>query len=247
MERLQKVIANRGYCSRRKAEELIQKGLVMVNGELIKELGFKVSADDEIEVEGVLLEKPELVYYVLNKPRGYISTVDDEFNRKSVIELIEPQTVNERIFPVGRLDKDTTGLLLLTNDGAFMNTMSHPKFKIPKTYQARIKGVISKEDLRKLLDGVFIEHGVKVRADHYEILERNKAEQTSVINLTIHDGKNHQVKRMFSVIGYPVKKLKRIAYGTLELGNMPIGSYRRLKKGELTDLLAMANHGKTAK
>lgn len=247
MERLQKVIANRGYCSRRKAEQLIEQGMVMVDGKLVTELGVKVAPNATIEVEGILLEKPELVYYLVNKPRGYISTVDDEYNRKNVVDLIAPSSVNERIFPVGRLDKDTTGLLILTNDGEFMNTMTHPKYHIPKTYQARLKGVVTTEDLRKLLHGVFIEHGVKVKADEYEVLERNKRELYSVVNLVIHDGKYHQVKRMFQVIGYPVKKLKRIKYGHLELKNMPVGTYRKLKKPEIMQLLNFANAGQVVK
>jgi len=244
MERLQKVIANRGYCSRRKAEQLIQEGMVSVNGNIITELGVKVSANDTIEVEGILLEKPELVYYLLNKPRGYISTVEDEYNRKNVIDLIAPTSVNERIFPVGRLDKDTTGLLILTNDGEFMQIMTHPKFHIPKTYQARLKGVVDHKTLAKLLDGVFIDRGVKVRADAFEIIQKDKKEDISIVNLVIHDGKYHQVKRMFSVIGYPVKKLKRIKYGNLTIDNLPIGTYRKLKKPEINQLIQLANNGK---
>jgi len=240
MERLQKVIANHGYASRRKAEELITAGKVLVNGVQVTELGTKVSPSDAIEVEGVLLEQPELVYYMLNKPRGYISTLEDEYQRKKVTDLIVPTSVNERVFPVGRLDKDATGLLILTNDGNFMQKMTHPKFHIQKTYEVTLKGVITHRDLQQLSDGVFIERGVKVYADEYKLMKQDKRATTSRVQLVIHEGKYHQVKRMFSVIGFPVKKLKRIQYGSLKLENLPVGSYRRLKKQEVNKLLLLA-------
>jgi len=245
MERLQKVIANHGYASRRKAEELIVTGKVFVNGKQVMELGTKVYPGDEIEVEGVLLEKPELVYYLLNKPRGYISTVVDEYQRKNVTDLIVPTSINERVFPVGRLDKDASGLLILTNDGDFMQKMTHPKFHVPKTYEATLKGLVQPTDLQKLMEGVFIDHGVKVYADEYSLVKQDKKTAVSVVNLVIHDGKYHQVKRMFSAIGFPVKKLRRIQYGNLKLDNLPVGSYRRLRKQEINSLLYLADGGQT--
>jgi len=244
MERLQKVIASHGYASRRKAEELILAGKVFVNNVQVTTLGTKVLPSDEIEVEGILLEKPELVYYLLNKPKGYISTVVDEYQRKNVTDLIVPTSINERVFPVGRLDKDATGLLILTNDGDFMQKMTHPKFHIQKTYEVTLKGLIQNTDLRKLLDGVFIEQGVKVKADEYALVKHIKQSEASVVKVVIHEGKYHQVKRMFGVIGFPVKKLKRIQYGSLKLDNLPVGSYRRLKKQEINKLLHLATGGK---
>jgi len=243
-ERLQKLIANRGYCSRRKAEELIIAGKVTVNDEIITILGTKVATTDKIEVEGILLERSEPVYYLLNKPRGYISTLDDELGRKSVIELVPQSSVNERVYPVGRLDKDTTGILLLTNDGEFMNTMTHPTFHIPKVYIATLRGLAMNREVEKLLSGVFIERGVKVFADNVEVISRNKIAETTKVQITIHDGKYHQVKRMFKQIGYPVKALKRVGYGSIELGTMPSGECRKLKKHELSQLLNLANTGK---
>jgi 23S rRNA pseudouridine2605 synthase len=244
MERLQKVIANHGYASRRKAEELILAGKVFVDGVQVTALGTKVDERAEIEVEGILLEKPELVYYLLNKPRGYISTVVDEYQRKKVTDLIAPTSINERVFPVGRLDKDATGLLILTNDGDFMQKMTHPKFHIAKTYEVTLKGVVHQSDLQKLNEGVFIEQGVKVYADEYRLIRQDKKSNSSVVQLVIHEGKYHQVKRMFSVIGFPVKKLRRIQYGSLKLEKLPVGSYRPLKKQEINRLLYLANGGK---
>ena len=158
MERLQKVIAYAGVASRRKAEQLIVEGKVKVNGKVVKELGTKVAASDEIEVEGVKLEKEDKVYFLLYKPRGYISAVTDDKGRKTVTDIFKKR-VHQRIFPVGRLDYDTTGLLLLTNDGEFSNLMTHPKFKIDKTYIARVKGVPTKQGLMKLQSGIKLEDG----------------------------------------------------------------------------------------
>ncbi len=155
MERLQKIIANSGYCSRRKAEELIKKGLVKVNGQVIKELGTKSSYDDYVEVEGQTINKKEdKVYYLLNKPRGIITSTNDDKGRKTVIDLIPTQI---RIYPVGRLDYDTTGLVLLTNDGQLANLMMHPSNNIDKVYVAKLKGIITKEELKKLEKGIVID------------------------------------------------------------------------------------------
>ena len=243
-ERLQKVIANRGYCSRRKAEELIEKGLVSVNDEIITSLGTKVKVTDRIEVEGILLERQEFVYYLLNKPRGYISTAEDEFGRPVVTELIYSSSVNERVYPVGRLDRDTTGILLLTNDGDFMQTMTHPAFHVRKTYEATVEGILRQSEAEKLLAGVFIDRGVKVLADEVFVISKNKQAETTKVEIVIHEGKYHQVKRMFEVLGYPVKKLKRTKYGELLLGTMEVGTFRKLKKNEISQLLQLANSGK---
>ena len=240
-ERLQKVIANRGYCSRRKAEELIVAGRVMVNNKVVDTLGHKVGPNDTIEVEGIVLERNEFVYYLLNKPKDYICSTKDEKGRKVVTDLIRSKTVNERVYPVGRLDRNTTGVLLLTNDGEFVQTMTHPRYEVQKTYVATLPGIVKNRDVVKLLDGVFIEPGVKVSADDVFVLGKNTTKNTTQVEIVIHDGRYHQVKKMFNVLGYTVKQLKRIKYGNLDVDQMPLGSYRKLKKGEVQALIDLAN------
>lgn len=230
MERLQKVIALSGYCSRRKAEELIEKKQVKVNGKLITEMGYKVNNTDFIEVEGnPINEKEEKVYYILNKPRGVVTTTNDEKGRKTVLDLIK---TNKRIYPVGRLDYDTTGLIILTNDGDLTNYLIHPKNNIEKVYIAKIKGIISKEDLKKLCNGVIID-GKKTSKAKAKILKIDKKTNTSVVELIIHEGRNHQVKKMFEAIGFNVLKLKRESISFLTLDGLKSGEYRPLSIKEV--------------
>lgn len=243
MERLQKVIASRGYCSRRKAEELIVKGLVRVDGKVIDKLGYKVLPQAKIEVEGILLERQMNVYYMLNKPKGVISSAYDDLGRTVVVDLIQTNSVNERIFPVGRLDYDTTGLLLLTNDGAFTEKMTHPKYKIKKTYVAKIQGIPTQYQLNRLLKGIKIDTNVLVKATDVNIIRKDTEKNKAVIELAITQGRNHQVKKMLEAIGHPVLTLKRVGYGSLELGNMPIGTYRKLNQNEINKLLYLADKG----
>ena len=208
MERLQKIIANSGYCSRRKAEELITKGKVKVNGKTIKELGTKASYEDYIEVEGNTINKKEdKVYYLLYKPRGVITSTNDDKGRKTVIDIID---TNERIYPIGRLDYDTTGLLLLTNDGQLANLLTHPSNNIDKVYVAKLKGIITKELLKRLDSGVIID-GRKTSKSKTKLVRIDKKTNTSIVKIIIHEGRNHQVKKMFQAIGYDVLKLKREA------------------------------------
>lgn len=232
MERLQKVIANYGYTSRRKAEELILKGKVRVNGQIIKELGVKVEPNDTIEVEGTVLENTEKVYFLLNKPRGVITSVSDDKNRKTVVDLIK---TNKRIYPVGRLDYDTTGALLLTNDGELANKLMHPKNNIDKVYVAKVKGLIGKKELTLLANGVYLD-GVKTSKGKSRILKYDKKSDTSIVELTIHEGKNHQVKRMFEAIGYNVLKLKRESISFLSIKNLKSGEYIELKPKDVKRL-----------
>ena len=239
MERLQKVIAMKGYCSRRKAEELIQKGKVKVNGELITTMGYKVSVNDFIEVEGNPLDEVEdKVYYLLNKPRGVVTTSSDEKGRKTVVDLIETK---KRIYPVGRLDYDTTGLIILTNDGELTNYLIHPKNKIEKVYVAKIKGIVTKEELGKLCKGVTID-GYKTSKAKAKILKIDKKKNTSVVELIIHEGKNHQVKKMFEAIGYEVLKLKRESIAFLTLDGVKPGDYRELSIKEVKKLYGEKNN-----
>ena len=233
MERLQKLIALKGYCSRRKAEELILKGKVKVNGEIVTQLGFKASDSDFIEVEGnPLNQKEDKVYYLLNKPRGVVTTANDEKGRKTVVDLIK---TDKRIYPVGRLDYDTTGLILLTNDGELTNLLTHPKNKIEKVYIAKIKGIITKEELKKLCAGVLID-GRKTSKSKAKILKIDKKANTSVVELVIHEGRNHQVKKMFDAIGYSVVKLKRESISFLTLDGVKSGDYRELSIKEVKKL-----------
>lgn len=240
MERLQKIIANSGYCSRRKAEELIKKGLVKVNGQVIKELGTKSSYDDYIEVDGQTINKKEdKVYYLLNKPRGIITSTNDDKGRKTVIDLIPTQT---RIYPVGRLDYDTTGLVLLTNDGQLANLMMHPSNNIDKVYVAKLQGIITKEELKKLEKGIVID-GKKTSKCKSKLVRIDKKTNTCIVKLIIHEGRNHQVKKMFDAIGYQVLKLKREAISFLTLDGIKSGDYRELSIKEVKSLYSLAKNG----
>lgn len=234
MERLQKVIASSGVTSRRKAEDLIVEGKVKVNGSVVKELGVKVNASDVIEVNGQVLEKNDKkVYYLLNKPRGVISSVSDEMNRKTVVDLID---TNLRIYPIGRLDYDTTGLLLLTNDGSLANILMHPKNNVEKTYIAKIEGVLTPSEFYGLKKGIVIE-GRKVIPTHLKV--RKTEENSSIIEISIVEGRNHIVKKIFESLGYSVSKLKREGYAFLNLGNLKSGEYRELSIKEVKKLYSL--------
>ena len=229
MERLQKVIAESGITSRRKAEELIKDGKVKVNGEVVIELGTKVSEKDMIEVNGKVLEKEVKEYYLLNKPRGVISASSDDKGRRVVVDLIP---TNARLFPVGRLDYDTTGVLLLTNDGEFSNIMTHPKNQIDKVYLAKLEGIIKGDQINKLKNGVMID-GVKVSSSRVKLKKTDSEKNTSMVEITIHEGKNHQVKKMFEAVGFPVSKLTRERVGIFTTLGLQSGEYRKLSPKEV--------------
>ena len=230
MERLQKVIAASGYCSRRKAEELISQGKVSVNDSIITEMGYKVSNDDIIVVEGKsLMDKEDKVYFLLNKPRGIITSTTDDKKRKTVVDLIR---TDKRIYPVGRLDYDTTGILILTNDGELTNLLIHPRNNIEKVYVAKIKGVLSKDELKTLCNGVIID-GKKTSKAKAKIMKIDKKTHTSLVELIIHEGRNHQVKNMFEALGYEVLKLKRECISFLTLDGLNSGEYRELTPKEV--------------
>lgn len=231
--RINKYIAHAGIASRRKAEELIKQGQVTLNGQVVKELATIVKSGDVVEVDGQPIYNEEKVYYLLNKPRGVISSVSDDKGRKTVIDLL-PQ-VKERIYPVGRLDWDTTGLLLLTNDGDFTDKMIHPRNEIDKVYVARLKGIATKENLRPLTRGIVID-GKKTKPARYAILKVDPDKKRSVVELTIHEGRNHQVKKMFEAVGLLVDKLSRTRFGTLDLTGLQSGEARRLSKKEISQL-----------
>ena len=236
MERLQKVIANSGYCSRRRAEELIREGKVCVNGSVVLELGTKVGKNDVIEVEGSVIDKGvEYVYYLLNKPRGVVTTSSDDKGRKTVVDLINS---NVRIYPVGRLDYDTTGVLLLTNDGEFANRLMHPASKIDKVYIAKVDGILSGYDVKRLRDGVVID-GYKTHRCHVKVKSIDKKKNTSIVEIIIHEGRNHQVKKMIEAVGKRVLKLKRERYGIFTLDGLNTGEYRRLSNKEVSVMYHM--------
>lgn len=232
MERLQKVIASTGYCSRRKAEELITKGQVTVNGRIVTELGTKVNEKDEIKISGNSIAKEQKEYYLLYKPGGVVTTTSDDKHRKTVVDLIP---TNKRIYPVGRLDYDTTGLLLLTNDGELANLIMHPKNEIEKVYIAKVEGIVSYKDIKTLANGVIID-GVKTKKAKAKLLKYDKEKKTTIIELTIHEGKNHQVKKMFESLGYPVIKLKRERVAFFDLTGLKPGEYRSLTFKEVKRL-----------
>lgn len=229
MERLQKVIASSGVCSRRKAEELIVNGKVKVNGKVVTELGTKVDSKDEIEVNDKLISKEEKEYYLLNKPRGVITSTSDDKGRTTVVDLID---TTSRIYPVGRLDYDTTGALLLTNDGEFANILTHPKNNIDKVYLAKLNGIIKGEQINKLKDGVMLDN-VLVKPSRVKLKKVDPSKNTSMVEIIVHEGKNHEVKRLFESVGFLVDKLTRERIGIFNLEGLKSGEYRKLTLKEI--------------
>ena len=236
MERLQKRIASSGYTSRRKAEDLIKEGRVKVNGKTVTELGYKVETKDEIHIDEVLLEKENKVYFLLNKPREVVCTTEDDKHRKIITSLIDTDL---RVFPVGRLDYDTTGLIILTNDGEFANLMTSPKDKIEKVYIAKINGKLLPNEMMALKKGVIID-GKKTRKSRVKIKKYDKKTDTSIIEIGITEGRNHQVKRMFNEVGHKVLKLKRERIAFLTLDGLASKEYRVLTPKEVKQLYNLA-------
>lgn len=239
MERLQKVIANFGYTSRRKAEELIKKGMVMVNGKVVSELGTKVNPSDIISIDGVVINKDVIhEYYLLNKPRCVVSSVTDDHDRITVTDLIN---TDARIYPIGRLDYDTTGLILLTNDGDFANTLMHPSYEIEKTYVAKINKILDKDDFVKIKKGIVI-NGRKVDIRRIKVKKKNPEKNTSFLEITIIEGRNHIVKKLFESLNIDVLKLTRVSYGFLTLDKLQSGEYRPLTIKEIKKLYSLAKN-----
>lgn len=237
MVRLQKAIADSGFCSRRKAEEYIVKGKVFVNGERITELGSKVEGNEEIIVDGNAISKQDKEYYILYKPRGVISSTKDDKGRKTVVDFFSS---NKRLYPVGRLDYDTTGIILLTNDGEFANMMLHPKNKTPKVYIAKLEGIIDGYSIKKIKSGIVID-GIKCIPDRVKLKSADKKSNTCIVEITIHDGRNHEVKRIFESAGYNVIKLKRESIAFLTLQGLSSGEFRKLTIKEVKQLYAYTN------
>ncbi|WP_369351345.1 pseudouridine synthase [Ligilactobacillus agilis] len=232
-ERLQKVMANAGVASRRASEKLILAGKVMVNGQVVTELGTKVTGADVILVNGQAIDQEKKAYYLFYKPRGVISAVSDDKGRKVVTDYFEE--IPERLYPVGRLDYDTSGLLLMTNDGQLANSLMHPRFKVDKVYVAKVKGLVQTEDLKRLRQGLVVD-GKKTAKAKAKLLKQDKAKEISLVQLTIHEGRYHQVKKMFEALGYRVSKLKRERYAFLDLSGLTSGDYRKLTAAEVKGL-----------
>lgn len=239
MERLQKVIAQAGIASRRKAEQLIEEGKVKVNGKTVHEMGVQVSPSDRIEVNGVQIGKEEKVYYLFNKPKKCLSTVSDDKGRETVMDYF--RDIPQRIFPVGRLDYDTTGLLIMTNDGEFANMMMHPRSHIKKTYEVAVEGILTDDMCRILENGVNLEDGRTLPAE-VVLLQRSTKKNRTVLQITIQEGRNRQVRRMMEYFHCEVTRLTRISYGFLEIGQLRQGQYRKLRSYEVRKLKNLVNH-----
>ncbi|MBR4153498.1 MAG: rRNA pseudouridine synthase [Selenomonadaceae bacterium] len=230
MERLQKIIARAGICSRREAEKLILAGRVTVDGKIIRELGAKADSNQKICVDGKPLTIcAEKIYILINKPRGYVSTAKDERGRKTVLELLGENFSDKRVYPVGRLDLNSEGLLILTNDGDLTNYLIHPRFEIKKTYRAKISGSITEEKLDKLRAGIELDDGLTAPAEVYLLGE-------NLVEITIHEGRNRQVRRMLAAVGCDVKRLRRIKFANLTLEGVEVGKYRELTADEVAQL-----------
>ena len=238
-ERLQKILSQAGVASRRAAEKLIAEGRVTVNGELVTEPGSKADLSrDRIAVDGREIQgEEEKVYFLLNKPKGYISTARDERGRKTVLDLLAE--VPERIYPIGRLDNATEGLLLLTNDGELMNALLHPKYEVHKTYLARLRGIPTEAELARLREGIELEDGMTAPA-RARLVEQSPERNESRVEIIIHEGRNRQVRRMCSAIGHEVTALKRTEFAGLSLSGTARGHYRRLTDTELAHLKTLA-------
>ena len=238
MDRVQKLIANSGYCSRRKAEELILKKKVLVNG-MVANLGDKASLSDEILVEGNPIGYESKEYFLFYKPRGVVCTTKDDKGRKTVLDYFDD--IPKRIYPIGRLDYDTTGVLLLTNDGDFANLLMHPSNKIDKFYVAKVKGIITGDEIKKLKQGILLD-GSKVYPSRVKLKKIDKKSLTSIVEITIHEGKNHEVKRIFESIDHEVLKLKRESFAFIGLGNLKSGERRMLTTKEVRQLKNLARY-----
>lgn len=240
MERLQKVLAKAGIASRRKAEELIAQGRVAVDGVTITTQGFTVKKGSVVTFDGKKVDGENKVYYLLYKPKKILCSVSDDRGRKTVVDLIEG---NERIFPVGRLDYDTSGVLLLTNDGEFSNEMTHPRYHLWKSYEVSIDGILSPDQVKKLEKGIELD-GVMTLDAKVTITHKNLEKSSSELTISIQEGKNRQIKRMMESFGYTVTRLHRYRFAFIHVRDLKPGEYRRLKPFEVKQLRLLANTGK---
>jgi len=228
--RLNKYLSNAGICSRREADVLIQTGVVSVNGEIILELGYKIKPGDVVQYDGETINAEKKRYVLLNKPKGFITTMDDPLGRRTVMSLVK-KACKERVYPVGRLDRDTTGLLLFTNDGDMAKKLTHPRYKAKKIYHAELNKPVSKDDLEKLKNGLDLEDG-KTHFDEASYVNGNSRE----IGVELHSGKNRIVRRMFEALGYETIKLDRVQFAGLTKKDLPRGTFRHLSEKEVAFL-----------
>lgn len=238
--RLDKYLANLGVCSRRNIKALLKEHILTVNGDRIRESGFRLDPQrDQLLLDGKKLAKPKLQYFLLNKPKGIISTTDDEFSRDNVISLVKS---DERIYPVGRLDKDTSGLILLTNDGELTNLLTHPRYHVSKTYRLTVNGTVNDDQLQSFRTGVNLTDGTTAPAI---VVVREKTPQATVLEVTLFEGRNRQIRRMCEELGIDLRELQRIKFGPLPMGNLQEGAYRELSQDEV-ELLRTSAKSTTA-
>jgi 23S rRNA pseudouridine2605 synthase len=234
-ERLNKYLANLGICSRRNVEKFLTEHTVTIDGKQVFEPGIRIDPrKNDIRLDGNTIRKPRFVYYVLNKPKGVVSTTADEYGRKNVVSLIQ---TTERIYPVGRLDRDTTGLLLLTNDGELTNQLIHPKYHVDKVYRLTIVGTVDGAQLTALRNGVLLDDGITAPA---KVTVSTIKNTTSILEMTIHEGKNRQIRRMCETVGITLLELERVSFGPIKLGQLKIGKYKILTKNEVSILKKLA-------
>lgn len=241
LPRLQKALAAAGVASRRSCETMIAAGRVSVNDKIVKELGTRVDpVKDILKVDGIPVSTavpPKPVYIMLNKPVGYVSTVSDPKAEKTVLDLLTQ--VDSRVYPIGRLDADSSGLLLLTNDGEFANRLTHPRYHVPKIYRIRARGFVDRDSARKLTDGIELNDG-KTSPAKLKFVEFDESTQSTVLDMTLYEGRNRQVRRMMDAVGNPVRELTRIAFGSLRLKGLSPGTWRKLRPEEIETLLSLA-------
>lgn len=240
MQRLNKFIASSGICSRRKADELIESGKVSVNGKIITELGFQVGNKDKVTVEGKLIKPEKLEYYRFYKPAGYITTADDEKGRKTIYDVIPPEL--KKLKPVGRLDKDSTGLIIMTNDGDLINDMTHPSIKVPKIYLVQINGKITPEDGEKMHNGLEIVTDTNEKKIAFaEVFPIEITNKSSMVQVTLHQGINRQIRKMFAKLGFEVISLKRTQHATITLEGLKKGQIKPMKPKQVKELKTYLN------
>lgn len=231
MQRLNKYIAQSGICSRRDADEFILAGRVQVNGKVVTELGFKISEKDKVFVDKVLVRPKKLEYYRFYKPSGYITTSDDEKGRKTIYDVIPKEL--SALKPVGRLDKDSSGLIILTNDGELINQLTHPSIKVPKIYIVSVSGKINQEHVRQMSAGIEIEKGKKAYADVVVLEATNRS---TMMQITLYQGMNRQIRKMFEFLGFEVKSLKRVQHATITIGDLKRGEVKPIKPLQIREL-----------
>ncbi len=245
MQRLNKFIASSGICSRRKADELIEDGKVEVNGKIVFELGFQVKSHDKVIIDGQLIKPQKHEYYRFYKPAGYITSADDEKGRKTIYDVIPPEL--KHLKPIGRLDKESTGLIIMTNDGDLINDMTHPSVKVPKIYIVSVNGKVTPADGKKMFDGIEIETDTgEKKIANAEIFPIEITNKTSMVRVTLYQGINRQIRKMFAVLGYEVLSLKRVQHATITLEGLKKGQVKPMKPKQVNELRSFINKIKKA-